>query len=69
MTIEEIQKLMNWSETQCSNELLITAPIETMEESKRCLEHGLMRAFMASAFTLWTRLVCLSIRFTTLLFK
>ena len=31
MTIEEIQKLMNWSETQCSNELLTTMPIETME--------------------------------------
>jgi hypothetical protein len=57
ITIEEIQRLMNWSERQCSNELLTTVPIETMEESKRCLEHGLMRAFMASAFTLWTRLV------------
>jgi hypothetical protein len=57
MTIEEIQKLMNWSETQCSNEQLTTVPIETMEELKHCLEHGLMRAFMASAFTLWTRLV------------
>lgn len=66
ITIEEIQKLMNWSETQCSNELLTTVPVETMEESKRRLEHGLMRAFMASAFTLWTRLVCFSIIYTTL---
>ena len=65
MTIEEIQKLMKWSETQCSNELLTTVPIETKEELKRRLEHGLMRAFMASAFTLWTRLVC----FSTTLFK
>lgn len=72
MTIEEIQKLMNWSETQCSNELLtVPVPIATMEESKRRLEHGLMRAFMASAFTLWTRLVCFSIiyRDRTTLFK
>jgi hypothetical protein len=66
MSIEEIQKLMNWSEMQCSNELT-TVPIETMEESKRRLEHGLMRAFMASAFTLWTRLVCFAITYT--LFK
>jgi hypothetical protein len=65
ITIEEIQKLMNWSEMQCSNELLTTVPVETMEESKRHLEHGLMRAFMASAFTLWTRLACFSIIYTT----
>jgi hypothetical protein len=66
MTIEEIKKLMNWSETQCSNELLTTVPIKTMEELKHRLEHGLMRAFMASAFTLWTRLVCFLIISTTL---
>ena len=58
ITIEEIQKLMNWSEMQCSNELLTMVPIETIEELKCCLEHGLMRAFMTSAFTLWTRSVC-----------
>ena len=56
-----IEKLMSWSEMQCSNELLTTVPIETMEESKHCLENGLMWAFMASAFTLWTRSVCFSI--------
>ena len=61
MTIEEIRKLINWSETQCSNEWLTIVPIETMEESKHRLEHGLMRAFMESAFTLWKRLVCFSI--------
>ena len=64
MTIEEIQKIMNWSEMQCSNELLTTVPIETSEELKCCLEHGFMRAFMASAFTLWTRLVCFSLIYT-----
>ena len=64
MTIEEIRKLMNWSEMQCPNELLTTVPIETMEELKFRLEHGLMRAFMPSGFTLWTRLICFSIIYT-----
>ena len=31
ITIEKIQNLMNWSETQFSNELLTTVPIETIE--------------------------------------
>ena len=66
MTVEEIQKIMRWSETQCSNERLTSVPIETVEDLKHCLEHGLMRAFMPSAFTLWTRLVCFSIIYTLL---
>ena len=55
ITIEEIQKLMNWSERECPNEKLTSLPIETLADFKVCLEHGLMRAFMTSAFTLWTR--------------
>ncbi|KAF8798245.1 hypothetical protein BYT27DRAFT_7264839 [Phlegmacium glaucopus] len=55
ITIEEIRKLMNWSEKNCPNEKLNSTPVENMEELKLCLEHGLMCAFMTSAFTLWTR--------------
>jgi len=57
ITIEEIQKLMNWSKKNCPNEKLTSMPVENVVELKLCLEHGLMRAFIASAFTLWTRLV------------
>ncbi|KAF8809544.1 hypothetical protein BYT27DRAFT_7222449 [Phlegmacium glaucopus] len=47
---------MNWSEKNCPNEKLTSTPVENMEELKLCLKHGLMHAFMTSAFTLWTRL-------------
>lgn len=59
MTIEEIQKLMQWSTSVCPNEMLTVDPktITDIKDLKLCLEHGFMRAFMSSAFTLWTRLV------------
>ncbi|PPQ82236.1 hypothetical protein CVT26_009348 [Gymnopilus dilepis] len=57
MTIEEIQKLMRWSTSVCPDELLTEDPkkIATTEELMFRIEHGFMRAFMSSAFTLWTR--------------
>ena len=54
MTIEELQKLMAWSETMCPDDML-TMPIEDLETLKFRAEHALMRAFISSAFTLWTR--------------
>lgn len=58
MTLEEIQKLMRWSEEQCPNELLTDIKkVDDIAVLKFRLEHGFMRAFMSSAFTLWTRSV------------
>jgi hypothetical protein len=54
MTIEELQKLMSWSETMCPNGML-TMPIKDLETLKFHTEHALMRAFISLAFTLWTR--------------
>ncbi|KAF8955908.1 hypothetical protein BDZ97DRAFT_1907423 [Flammula alnicola] len=57
MTIEEIQTLMRWSTSICPDEMLTADPktITNMEDLMFRLEHGFMRAFMSSAFTLWTR--------------
>ena len=54
MTIEELQKLMAWSETMCPDDMLMM-PIEDLATLKFRAEHALMRAFVSSAFTLWTR--------------
>ncbi|KAF8815376.1 hypothetical protein BYT27DRAFT_7225429 [Phlegmacium glaucopus] len=55
ITIQEIQKLMNWSKKNCPNEKLTSTPVDNVAELRLCLEYGLMQAFIASAFTLWTR--------------
>lgn len=59
MTIEEIQKLMRWSTSVCPDEMLTADPrtIIDLDDLRFRLEHAFMRAFMSSAFTLWTRLV------------
>jgi len=54
ISIEEIQTLMQWSEKTCPNELL-EMPVPNVETLMFRLEHALMRAFVTSAFTLWTR--------------
>ena len=54
ISIEEIQTLMQWSERTCPNELL-EMPVPDVETLMFRLEHALMRAFVTSAFTLWTR--------------
>ena len=65
MTIEEIQKLMHWSMKKCLNEALtVPLPTKNTETYISYLEHILMRAFMSSAFTLWTRLVSSSCALT-----
>ncbi|KAF8904708.1 hypothetical protein CPB84DRAFT_1677144 [Gymnopilus junonius] len=57
MTLEEIQKLMRWSMSVCPDEKLTEDPkgITDTADLVFRLEHGLMHAFMSSAFTLWTR--------------
>lgn len=58
ITIEEMKAIMEWSERECPNELLATiSGVDDIGELRRRLEHGFMRAFMSSVFTLWTRSV------------
>lgn len=54
ITIEEIQQIMEWSEKTCPDDLL-TLPVADLETLMFRAEHALMRAFISSAFTLWTR--------------
>ncbi|EDQ99570.1 uncharacterized protein LACBIDRAFT_316329 [Laccaria bicolor S238N-H82] len=54
ITIEEVKKIMEWSEKTCPDDLL-TLPVEDLETLMFHAEHALMRAFISSAFTLWTR--------------
>lgn len=56
ITIEEVQKIMDWSQKTCPDDLL-TLPVEDLETLMFRAEHALMRAFISSAFTLWTRFV------------
>ncbi|KAF8958352.1 hypothetical protein BDZ97DRAFT_1906545 [Flammula alnicola] len=60
MTLEELQHLMRWSAKECPDEWLTDerwkSKIEdTVAALKLCLQHGFMRGFMSSGFTLWTR--------------
>ncbi|KAF5371482.1 hypothetical protein D9615_009624 [Tricholomella constricta] len=77
LSIEDEQKLMQWSQCLCSHERLeevsseknrngSTRPVKgkdevaiplTVEEVHFIFEHGFMRVFVTSAFTLWTRIV------------
>jgi hypothetical protein len=54
MTLEELQKIMQWSETQCPHEIL-EREHHDLETLKLAIKHGLMRAFSPSGYTLWTR--------------
>ncbi|KAF8969669.1 hypothetical protein BDZ97DRAFT_1902438 [Flammula alnicola] len=60
MTLEELQHLMRWSAKECPDEWLTDerwkSEIEdTVAALKLRLQHGFMRGFMSSGFTLWTR--------------
>jgi hypothetical protein len=64
ITIEDMITLMRWSEQMCSNKQLeallrhvdgIEQKPMTVDELRHIFEHGFMRAFASSAFTLWTR--------------
>ena len=60
MTIEDLQKIMWWSEKQCAHSLVDPKEVHTaqgVEELQFITKHGMMRVFSSSAFTLWTRYV------------
>lgn len=52
--IEELAKLMEWSEKRYSFEALGRKP-ENTDELLLAVKHGMMRGFMSTGFTLWTR--------------
>ncbi|EDR06825.1 uncharacterized protein LACBIDRAFT_299726 [Laccaria bicolor S238N-H82] len=54
ITVEEMKKIIDWSEKMCPDDLL-TLPVKDIETLMFRAEHALMRAFISSAFTLWTR--------------
>jgi hypothetical protein len=67
MSLEELQHLMQWSTKECPDEWLIgdnwtrrSEVQDSVEALKHCLQHGFMRGFMSSGFTLWTRSVVMS---------
>ncbi|KAJ7473394.1 hypothetical protein FB451DRAFT_1468164 [Mycena latifolia] len=54
-TIEDMKKMMAWSESQCSAEELKKAKPKDLEALLRLLKHGMVRAFLSSGYSLWTR--------------
>jgi hypothetical protein len=75
MTLEELRRLMEWSTQECPNEWLTddrwrSEAYDAVGALKHRLQHGFMRGFMSSAFTLWTRPVIIlyqKCRFTNLI--
>ncbi|KAF8798601.1 hypothetical protein BYT27DRAFT_7122783 [Phlegmacium glaucopus] len=57
MRIEELKKIMEWSETEYPSKSLTSAAdsLVDLDELMLAVEHTMMRAFMTSGFTLWTR--------------
>jgi hypothetical protein len=51
--IEDVSRIMEMSEKECPGN--VYAHIKDASELKMATEHLLMRAFIASGFTLWTR--------------
>jgi hypothetical protein len=56
MRLEDITKVMRWSELQCPSSKLGDSP-KNLDEMMHNVKHGLMRAFMTTGFVLWTRYV------------
>lgn len=54
LRLEELRKVMQWSELQYPSEMLAVEP-KKIDELMLAVEHVMMRAFMTSGFTLWTR--------------
>lgn len=54
MGLEELKKVMQWSEMQYQSKMLTVEP-KCINELMLAVEHTMMRAFMTSGFTLWTR--------------
>jgi hypothetical protein len=55
MSIEELTQIIRWSESVCPPSQL-TRPAQNAKEQFLVAKHALMRAFMTSGFTMWTRL-------------
>jgi hypothetical protein len=55
MGLEELKKIIQWSEKMYPSEKLSGEPPKDMNELMLAVEHTMMRAFMTSGFTLWTR--------------
>jgi len=53
MRIEELKKLMRWSEVQCPSQMLEQVA-QDLDKLTLVVKHGLMRGFMTTGFTLWT---------------
>ena len=54
MGLEELRKVMEWLEMQYPSEMSTVEP-KDIDELMLAVEHIMMRAFMTSGFTLWTR--------------
>jgi hypothetical protein len=54
MGLEELKKVIQWSEIKYPSEKLGAQP-KDINELMLSVEHTMMRAFMTSGFTLWTR--------------
>ncbi|KAF8325292.1 hypothetical protein F5887DRAFT_1085601 [Amanita rubescens] len=54
MSIEDLAHIVRWSEAQCPPELL-DSPASDSRAQALVTRHAFMRAFMTTAFTLWTR--------------
>lgn len=57
MTLEDLTQVMLWSEAQCPQHRLANQSLGqlTAADQTQNLTHSFMRAFMSTAFTLWTR--------------
>lgn len=55
MTLDDLTKVIQWSESQCPPQQLTVIPAPNHSMYILSLNHGLARAFMSAGFTLWTR--------------
>ncbi|KAJ7812413.1 hypothetical protein B0H13DRAFT_1665854 [Mycena leptocephala] len=54
MTIEDMRNIFKWSESECPSQKLESKPA-SLEERILMIKHGMMRGFLSSGYTLWTR--------------
>ncbi|KAJ7923960.1 hypothetical protein B0H13DRAFT_1864427 [Mycena leptocephala] len=53
-TIEDMRNIFKWSESECPSQKLESEPA-SLEERILMIKHGMMRGFLSSGYTLWTR--------------
>ncbi|KAJ7620669.1 hypothetical protein B0H17DRAFT_1164583 [Mycena rosella] len=54
-TIEDMKKMIDWSESKCSAEALKECKPKDLDALLLLLKHGMIRAFLSSGYSLWTR--------------